>query len=82
MEFNEDYFVSLLIAKKLSEVMCPSYMNENFDNKLSFIPEIDDYIDLETDNPEIDEKEYIYNIGSHDFSDFIELAEVISYMNN
>lgn len=57
--------------------MCPSYMNENFDNKLSFIPEIDDYIDLETDNPE---KEYIYNIGSHDFSDFIELAEVVSYM--
>ena len=82
MEFNEDYFVSLLIAQKLSEVMCPSYMNENFDNKLSFIPKIDDYIDLETDNPEIDEKEYIYNIGSHDFSDFIELAEVISYMNN
>jgi len=69
-----------LIAKKLSEVMCPSYMNKNFDNKLSFIPEIDDYIDLETDNPEIYEKEYVYNIGSHDFSDFIELAEVVSYI--
>lgn len=55
-------------------------MNKNFDNKLSFIPEIDDYIDLETYNPEIYEKEYVYNIGSHDFSDFIELAEVVSYI--
>ncbi len=61
------YILSLLIAKKLSEVMCPSYMNKNFDNKLSIIPETC-------------EKEYVYNIGSHDFSDFIELAEVVSYI--
>lgn len=66
------YILSLLIAKKLSEVMCPSYMNKNFDNKLSIIPE--------TGNPESCEKEYVYNIGFHDFSDFIELAEVVSYI--